>query len=176
MNESFNRTLEGLKVALQMEIDGKAFYLKASREAGNEAGRQLMSTLAAEEDSHRKHFEAIYQAISQRNNWPETKLDDTTHVQVHTIIAELAQKGTQTPAASKSELDTVKTAMELENKTLDYYNKQAGQAQSAAEKNFYVTLVKAERGHYLSLEEYFDYLSDPAGYFVKTEHPTLDGG
>jgi rubrerythrin len=52
-NES-EKTLEALKTAIQMEIDGKQFYLKVSRESGNELGKELLRSLAGEEDIHRK--------------------------------------------------------------------------------------------------------------------------
>ena len=48
-------TLEGLRVAVQMEVDGKEFYLKASRESSNEMGRKLLESLSVEEDQHRQH-------------------------------------------------------------------------------------------------------------------------
>ena len=58
-------TRRALQIALQMETDGKAFYLKASQESGNELGKELMQSLAAEEDIHRQKFEEIYEAISR---------------------------------------------------------------------------------------------------------------
>jgi len=34
-----NKTLDGLKTAIQMEIDGKKYYLKASQASGNQLGK-----------------------------------------------------------------------------------------------------------------------------------------
>jgi rubrerythrin len=48
-----NKTLEALQIAIQMEIDGKEYYLKASQESSNELGKKLLQALAAEEDTHR---------------------------------------------------------------------------------------------------------------------------
>jgi rubrerythrin len=39
------KTTKVLKYAIQMEIDGKALYLKVSRESGNERGKRLMESL-----------------------------------------------------------------------------------------------------------------------------------
>ena len=63
-----NKILEALQIVIQMEIDGKDYYLKASQESSNELGRQLLQSLAAEEDIHRQKFEEIYNAI--RNKKP----------------------------------------------------------------------------------------------------------
>ena len=49
-------TLQALRQAVQMEIDGKAFYLKASQQSRHEMGRRLLARLAEEEDFHRRKF------------------------------------------------------------------------------------------------------------------------
>ena len=54
-----DKTLEALKIAIQMEIDGKEYYLKASRESTNELGRKLLQSLAGEEDVHRQKFDRL---------------------------------------------------------------------------------------------------------------------
>ena len=48
-----DRTTKALQAAIQIEIDGKAYYLKASQQSGNELGKKLLKTLEAEEDTHR---------------------------------------------------------------------------------------------------------------------------
>ena len=53
---------------------------------------------------------------------------------------------------------------------------QEGNATYGAERDFYETLAAEEREHYLILLDYYEYLKDPAGWFVKGEHPSLDGG
>ena len=49
-----DKTLEALQTAIQMEIDGKEYYLKISLESSNELGGKLLASLAAEEDIHRQ--------------------------------------------------------------------------------------------------------------------------
>ena len=55
MTSEQDKTMEALQIAVQMEIDGKAFYLKASQESGNELGKQLLKKLAEEEKQ--KHMQ-----------------------------------------------------------------------------------------------------------------------
>ena len=47
MTTERDTVLEGLKTAIQMETDGKQFYLQASQKSGNEAGKKLLAELAA---------------------------------------------------------------------------------------------------------------------------------
>ena len=54
MAKEQDKTLGALQTAIQMEIDGKEFYLKASRASNNELGKKLLRSLASEEDIHRQ--------------------------------------------------------------------------------------------------------------------------
>ncbi len=168
------RTEEALQVAIQMEIDGKGFYLKASRESSNEMGRKLLASLAGEEDIHQQKFEEIYQALRNKKGWPETDFQPDRGRRLRTIFAEAIEvmgAGIKTQA---TELDALKTAMGMENKTYDYYRSQSQTATYDTERDFYETLVAEEREHYLVLLDYYEYLKDPAGWFVGKEHPSLD--
>jgi len=66
--------------------------------------------------------------------------------------------------------------MDMESKTYDFYKSQVKKATYAAEREFYETLAAEEREHHLILLDYYEYLKNPAGWFVKQEHPSLDGG
>ena len=175
MNEQA-RTQEALKVAIQMEIDGKEFYLKASGESSNELGKKLLKSLAAEEDIHRQRFKEIFEVISDKKAWPRTTLPVGGGKELRTLFVEAAQELGAGKEAPATELDSVQTAIDMETKTYDYYKLQAGLAATEVEKEFYQALVGQEREHRLVLLDYQEYLINPAGWFVKTEHPSLDGG
>ena len=170
-----NKTMEALKIAIQMEIDGKKYYLKASRESGNDLGEKLLASLAAEEDIHRQKFEEIYQAINSKKAWSVTDFKLDKGKRLRTIFARATEEIGANVKALATELAAVKTAMEMENKTLDFYKNQARSAIYDAERDFYELLAAEEREHHLVLLDYYEYLSDPAGWFATKEHPSLDG-
>jgi len=171
-----NKTLEGLQIAIQMEIDGKDYYLKASQESGNELGKKLMESLAAEEDIHRRKFMEIYDAISSKKAWPVTDFQPDRGKRLGTVFARASEEMGVNVTAPATELDAVKTAMDMENKTRDFYKTQSENATYDAERDFYETLAAEESGHHLVLLDYYQYIKDPAGWFVAKEHPSLDGG
>jgi rubrerythrin len=74
-----------------------------------------------------------------------------------------------------TEIDAIQTAMDMENKTYDFYKSQGENAAYDAERDFYQSLAGEEREHRLILLDYYQYLKDPAGWFVKKEHSSLDG-
>jgi len=171
-----DKTLKALRIAIQMEIDGKEYYLKASRESDNELGRKLLQSLAAEEDIHRQKFEEIYSAIQNRKDWPVTDFQPDGGKSLRTIFARATEEIGSNVKAHDTELDAIQTAMEMENKTYDFYKSQSEKAKFDAERDFYEAVAVEEREHHIILLDYYEYLKDPAGWFVKKEHPSLDGG
>lgn len=170
------KTLDGLKTAIQMEIDGKKYYLKASQASGNQLGKKLLESLAAEEDDHRQKFEEIYDAIGNKKGWPQTGFQPDKGRRLRTIFAQATEKIGANVKAPANELDAVQTAMDMENKTYDFYKGQGKTAAYDTQRDFYETVAAEERQHYLVLLDYYEYLQNPAAWFVKAEHPSLDGG
>ena len=171
-----DKTLDALKIAIQMESDGKEYYLKTSRESNNELGKKLLESLATEEDIHRRKFEEIYNTIRTRKAWPVSDFQPDGGKRLRTIFAKTTEEMSPNIKSLTTELDAVQTAMSLENKTHDFYKSRGGSASYKAERDFYQTLAAEEREHHLILLDYFEYLKDPAGWFVSKEHPSLDGG
>ncbi len=171
-----DKMLEALQIAIQMEIDGKEYYLKASQASSNELGKKLLESLAAEEDIHRQKFEEIYDAIRDKKAWPVTDFQPDGGKRLRTIFARATEEMGSDIKALATELDTIQTAMDMENKTYDFYESRGGNAIYDAERGFYKTLAGEEREHHLILLDYYEYLKDPAGWFIKKEHPSLDGG
>jgi rubrerythrin len=170
-----DKTVAGLQIAIQMEIDGQEFYLKAAKESSNDLGKKLLQRLAAEEDIHRQKFEKIYEAIRNKKGWPVVDFQPDGGKTLRTVFARASEEiGTKLKALA-TELATVKTAREMEARTYDFYKSQSKKAAYNAEKDYYETLSGEEQEHSLILADYYEYLQNPAGWFVKKEHPSLDG-
>ncbi|MFC1950622.1 ferritin family protein [Chloroflexota bacterium] len=171
-----DKTLKALQIAIQMEIDGKEYYLKASQEGSGELGKKLLASLAAEEDIHRQKFEWIYDAIRNKRKWPAIEFQPGESRRLRTIFVKATKEMGSNIKVPVTELDAVKTAMDMENKTYDFYKNQGENATYDTERDFYATLAAEEREHQLALLDYYEYLEDPTGWFVKREHSSLDGG
>ena len=170
------KTLKALQTAIQMEIDGKEYYHKVSQCSDNQLGRELFQTLAAEEDMHRQKFEEIYDTLQSKKAWPKIDFQPDRSKRLMTVFARGTEEMGPNIKAPATEIDAIQVAMDMENKSYDFYESQSRSATYDAEKDYYRTLAAEERGHYLALLDYREYLSDPAGWFVIQEHPSLDGG
>jgi len=176
MEDEQVKTLEALQIAVQMEIDGKEYYQKVSQSSGNQLGRELFQSLAAEEDIHRQKFEEIYNAIRNKKAWPKTDFQPDRGRRLRSIFAKVIEEMGSNIQAPTTELDAIQIAMDMENKSYDLYRSRSQIAAYDAERNFYQTLAAEEREHHRVLLDYYEYLKDPAAWFVKKEHPSLDGG
>jgi rubrerythrin len=177
MTDEQDTTLGALQTAIKMEIDGKAFYLKAGRASQNELGKKLLERLATEEDQHRRDFESIYQNIRSAKGWPENVTYKGDGGQgLRTVFAVALKNMDQSVKSLSTELDNIQTAMAMENKTFDFYKERSGKAKFSTEKQFYEAVAMQEEEHFRVLLDYFEFLKNPAAWFVEKEHPSLDGG
>jgi rubrerythrin len=169
-------TLAGLKTAIQMEIDGKEFYIKSSQTSTNEMGKKLLRQLAKEEDIHRKDFEAIFKNISSHKGWPDIKISRDRIQGLKTLFTEAIKSMDKDTQTVSTELDAVQKAMDMENKTFDFYKKRSGLATYSGEKELYEEIASQEKEHHRTLLDYFEFIKNPGAWFVEKEHSSVDGG
>jgi rubrerythrin len=176
MADEQTRMVEALRFAIQMEIDGKRYYEQTGQATANGLGKELYQWLAEQEDRHKTMFEKIYESIEKKEGWPAISLSPVKKSGLSTIFTEAVKTADKKPRGSPAEVKAIEQAMEMEHKTQDYYEKRGKEATHNAEKAFYRAVAAEEQGHYLTLVDYKEYLANPAGFFVKAERHSLDGG
>ena len=176
MTNEQEKTLEVLRFAVQMEIDGQEYYQKASKMSTNKLGQKLFQSLADEEYLHRRKFERIYDEIRRKHAWPEISAKPERTGTLKTTFTQAIEEVGSSVEVSRTELDAAKKAVDMENKSYDYYQAQAGKAHYNAERDFYQDLMAQERTHSLVLLDYLEYLENPSDWFTQKEHHSLDGG
>jgi rubrerythrin len=158
-----------------MEMDGKDFYQKASRKSSNKLAKELFHHLADQEDVHRKKFLEIYEALKRGQNWPDVEPPFEKGKKIKSLFAEATKALGSKFKIAESELEAIKTAIDMEIRSYNLYHARSAESTLPVEKQFYKTLAGEERGHHLALLDSYEYLSDPAGWFTKKEHWSLDG-
>ncbi len=172
MESEHSKTLEALRTAIQMEIDGKQYYIKVGESSGNELGRKLFKQLAVEEDRHREKFEEIFNTFQKTKGWPAVDFKPRDGKAIRNALAglNLSEK------PSSTELEAVQTAMAMENKTRDFYKEQSRISSFETQKKYYEILAQEESVHHALLLDYYEYMQNPAGYFTMKERHSMDGG
>lgn len=175
MDNEQARIMDVLQLAVRMEIDGKEFYQKAGEKSSNRLTGELFQHLAKEEETHRKKFEQVYEAFKKKRNWPDIEPPSDKGKVLKSLFAEATKALGSKIKVAESELEAIKIAMSMEVKSYNLYHSRSEESTLPIEKRFYEALAGEERGHQLALSDAYEYLSDPAGWFTKTEHWSLDG-
>lgn len=170
------KMLEAINIAIEMESDGQECYLAASRESKNDAGRQLLVSLAQEEDGHKRKFQELYESIAKGQGWPVHLTGSGIIKDIRSNLGKACQVLGVSVDGSSGELEALETAIVKEKKSYEFYKQQADKAVYDTEKKFYSAIASEEWEHEQALLDYHEYLSDPAGWFADKEHPSLDGG
>jgi rubrerythrin len=175
MSEAEIKTMEALKTAIEMEKEGRDFYLAAASGCGNAPGRRFYEELAREEELHLGAFTKIFEAIRLKNAWPGVSGRAITEATGQKPLrAGITPELCQLVKPEEAEIEAVKTAIRMENDSYEFYWKEQSRAAYPAEKEFFNRIAKEENAHRLALLDYLEFLLDPASYFVNKEHPNLD--
>ena len=163
---------DALLRAIEMEKEGKQFYIESAQKVGSALAKKIFEELAAAEDKHIEVIRKIYddlQADRPLRRW-------VTEIGPSGKIEKVFKEGLVKKAkASKDDLKALEFGLEMENKSIEYYESLAADTGDRFEKRFYLALSYEERGHALTLLDSIEYLTDPASWMFMTGGHSLDG-
>lgn len=162
-----------LQQAIQMEKDGREFYLRAASNVESPAVRMIFEELARQEDFHIQKIGEIFTAIQKT----QTLREWVTCVIENSKLGEFfGERSAGQAKASASDIGALNFALQIEEKSVKYYDDLAAQTQDKHEKRFYLALSQEERGHYLRIMDSIEWLSDPEGWNYLKGRGMADGG
>ena len=167
--------LNALEVALNNEMREREFYLKNAKRTKNALGKKMFQQIGDDELEHYERLKQLHQKWAKQEKWPETvplKVKDTI---VKDVLLEFIKKVDKTAKGDSDDLGAVRTAIDFEAKGAKFYAELRDGVTNPTEKQFFDLLSKMENEHYLSLKDTEEYFIDPASWYRKAEHHTLDG-
>jgi rubrerythrin len=167
--------LNALEVALNNETREREFYIKNAKRTKNPLGKKMFQQIGDDELEHYQRLKQLHQKWEKQERWPETvplKVKDTI---VRDILLEFVKKVDMTARGDSDDLEAVRTAIDFEAKGAKYYAELRDSVSDLKEKQFFDLLARMENEHYLSLKDTEEYFIDPASWYRKAEHHTLDG-
>jgi rubrerythrin len=173
MNEK--ERLNALEVALNNEMREREFYLQNAKRSKNPLGKAMFQQIGDDELEHYERLKQLHQKWNQKEKWPSTvplKVKDTI---VKDVLVDFLKKVDKTAKSDADDLQAVRTAIDFEAKGAKYYAQLRDDSSDPKEKQFFDLLSRIENEHYLSLKDTEEYLTDPASWYRKMEHHTLDG-
>ena len=166
--------LQALKDAVQMELEGRQFYLEAAKKAESPGVRQIFDYLAESEKYHIDKFKEIYQGLEKDPNWtaPLAAFNPPKHEPYICVMAMTqADQGT----GGQDDLQALRSALKMEECGIDYYTKLARETKIPLARRFFMSVAHEERAHYLTLMDMHNYLTLPEDWFYVTQMSNVDG-
>ncbi|UCH07979.1 MAG: ferritin family protein [Deltaproteobacteria bacterium] len=167
--------LNALEVALNNEMREREFYLNNAKRTKNEVGRAMFQEIADEELEHYERLKQLHETWKKRETWPETVPLKVKGTVVKDVLVDMVKKTEEMPEKDDDDLKAIRTAIDFEAKGAAYYAEIRDEVADPREKAFFDLLSKIEHEHYASLKDTEEYLTNPASWYVKTEHHGLDG-
>lgn len=168
--------LKALEIAMKLEEDGKKFYTAASGKTTSTFASDMFSSLAQDEDTHLAKVKEIYNKLKEERAWPKVVTSIGDVVKTKAVFPTDAKGMDMTEKDISESINVLKLGIEMEEKSYKFYNELAEKAADPFEARFFIALAHEERGHYLTLWDYREYLEDPAGWFSVKEGFRLDAG
>jgi erythrin-vacuolar iron transport family protein len=161
--------LEPLKTALQLEIEGRGFFVEAAGKVTGLQARRTFEFLAAEEDKHIGHIRRFYESIEKGEISRPPGLDETDAERnlavFNSRLAEL--KDELQPTAT--DIEAYEYALKFENGAEDFYREKMNESDNPEVKQFYRWLIGEEELHSKVLESCLKFARDPAAWFKDRE-------
>jgi rubrerythrin len=137
--------------AMQMELDGEAYYRQLVKKVDNNGLKTILTMLADEE---LKHYNAIDKIrIGQSQMATTTILTDAKN-----IFVQLKNTGEEFDVEI-SQIELYKKAQDIEEKSRDFYLEKANEVDLDYQKELFLKLAEEEKKHYFLLENIIEFVS-----------------
>jgi rubrerythrin len=167
-----SRKEESLNEAIKKEEGEKTFYMGAALLAKNDLTRMTFEELAREEDAHKKGVLDVYDRLKKDGTAGEWMIPAVPPFNPANWFqgARLYKV-----ADCTDDLCALRSGLDMEERSIKYYEELAKAAEGTDEKQFYLALSYEERGHYLRIIDAIDYLNDPVGWHYVHQGSMEDG-
>jgi rubrerythrin len=148
--------------AMKMELDGKAFYEKHAASTKDPDLKQILVTLAEEEERHYRFFKSLKEE-PQAFLSADAFSAPGTIARIQNIFQELAQQ----PKATAFGSDTVSIwteALRIEEQAVKFYTEKAKAEPDAGRKALLLRIAEEETSHVYMIDGVLMYLKHPQAF------------
>ncbi len=166
--------LQALKDAVQMEVEGRQFYLEAAKKAKSSGVKEIMEYLAESEKYHIEKFTEIYRSLEKDPGW-SASMATFAPPRHEPYVCVMAMTKDEQGVGGKDDLQALKTGIKMEECAIDYYTKLAKETHIPLARRFFMSVAHEERGHYMTLLDMHNYLTLPEDWFYVHQMSNVDG-
>ncbi len=155
------------KFAMQMELDGRHFYLDLAKKTENAGIKNILTMMA---ESEAKHYNVILDM--QKNDKAEYSKDAEVLTKIKNIFTKMREE--KEIDVDVSQVEFYKKALEIEADSEKFYLERADEEKDPHRKEIFLTLAKEEKGHCILLENIVNLVSQPDNWIENSEWYDID--
>lgn len=155
------------EMAIELELNGEQFYRSLAEDAKSSGLKTIFNMLADDETRHKSVFEKM-------QSEDHSELSDTLIIKEANTVFKQLNKDDFTNEVKQ--LEVYKRALELEQKSIDYYNELIDLAEDENSKSALRKIIAEEEKHYNLLEFLIEYVAKPdtwvedAEFYLKEDY------
>ncbi len=152
--------------AMQMEKDGEQYYRELAGKVKNDGMKRILGMLADDEVKH-------YNIVSAMRKGAPDMPDSPVLKDSKNIFEEI--KGTKTDLDfDDSQREALKKALEIEEKSEDFYADKAKEVENEAHKTLFEKLADEERRHVHLIDHMIEFVTKPETWLDDAEFSNLE--
>jgi len=157
-----NNLAQILKDAIKVESDGYHFYKIAADQTIDPKGKEMFESLASDEITHLKALKEQYRLYQEHGkfDWEEEKLKIKTTFDPSSASPIFSQEFKKKINESHFEMAALSIGIMLEQNSIDFYKKSAGEVSDPQAKTLFSFLANWEGQHLRALISQQNYLKE----------------
>jgi rubrerythrin len=179
VDEAKQEALKALESAIQMEVEGHQFYVKAASGVSWPEGAKTLLDLAKDEMEHIRILRAEHASLVAGQEWLSVEKVAPRLASGEAKPLPVFEKDAAVIAGMVDDradaLDVLEVAIKSEYKSHTFYAGQLKIAVSPEARAIFGWLVKEEKGHQATLTDYAQYIGAQGEWLLEHERPILEG-
>ncbi|MFW5708266.1 MAG: ferritin-like domain-containing protein [Bacteroidota bacterium] len=158
-----NQVTDILKQAIIMENRGKSLYQMVAAQTPSEEVKNIFTTMADEEQMHIEFLSKQFAHYQKHKSFDVNQLETAAEEEAvaNSILTEKIKKDI---SGAGFEAAAISAAIDMENKSIEVYQKRADESTDPNEKELYQFLADWEKGHHKLLLELNKQLTEKVWY------------
>ena len=172
MSEKQFSLAESIKMAVDLEKNGRKFYLEAAEKTQNDSGKRIFKMLADEEALHLATFQTMMTQMEEVEDWKEL-VKGYPKARKIPVFDNLAPASKVTKARS-DEMSALRIAMGQEQKAIEFFENVVKKTEDEIAQKVFQFVLEQEEVHYTLLQAEYDSIAN-TGFWFDIPEFSMDG-
>ncbi len=153
------KIIEGLKIALQTELNGVEFYKMAAEKTEDAKGKDVFRVLANDEVQHYNELRRQFQSLINSSKWQQPI--ELGELSIFEGVSPIFSEDMKLRVKDRHfEMSALSIGVLLESNSVDFYRKMQEEIDDPLAKELFARLQKWEEGHLEAIVRQLDLLKE----------------